>query len=457
MDLGFVVALSVAGIDLGPAVLYSLSLGMVSLVFAAYAAVCAQVVLHSRGVYALGFVVVGLSYVLRGVGDVKDTFWVWLSPLGWLEKTAAVRRRPALVGPPIPMAVALGLSVLAVVARRTARPRVDAVPPGPGCRLGVQVAGAPARARTACSARFVPGMDGGLAGTGRGHGRAGPRPRRRDTGKPVDQQAMGVSGQDTTAGVLAMTEVYLALIACGYVVQALGTLRHEEVGGRLEPVLAGSLGRLRWLGAQLVGLLGGLVLVVAGSAVVFGATTALSTGRSGYIRILLKAGLAYLPAELRRRRCRRPLLRARPASLRPRLGRIRSVHLHRPARPGPPALAVDPGPFAVDARRQPARRPHRHLNARLARPRGAGSHDSSVRHLPTPPGSTRLRQSLTTAPPDAGLCLRADIRHELADEQWTASVRVRGWRACSCSECERSERQHDVVAGIRTCGHFAQE
>ncbi len=39
------------------------------------------------------------------------------------------------------------------------------------------------------------------------------------------------------------TQVYLAIIACGYVVQALGTLRREEADGRLEPVLAGAVSR----------------------------------------------------------------------------------------------------------------------------------------------------------------------------------------------------------------------
>ena len=42
----------------------------------------------------------------------------------------------------------------------------------------------------------------------------------------------------------------------------------------------------------------GLVVLVVVSAVVFGATTALSTGDSGYVGTLLKSGLAYLPAEL---------------------------------------------------------------------------------------------------------------------------------------------------------------
>jgi ABC-2 type transport system permease protein len=115
MDVGFVLSLLAAGIELGPAVLYALALGMVTVVFAALAAVCAQIVLHTRGVYALGFAAIALSYVLRGVGDVNGTFWVWLSPLGWLEKTAPFADDQRWWVLLVPTIVATGLSVLAVV------------------------------------------------------------------------------------------------------------------------------------------------------------------------------------------------------------------------------------------------------------------------------------------------------------------------------------------------------
>ncbi len=96
MVAGFVVSLAAAGVDLGPAVLYAVGLGTLSLVFATLAAVCAQLVLHSRGVYLLGFLVTGASYLLRGVGDVTHTFWSWLSrSAGWRSRR---RSRPTRAG-----------------------------------------------------------------------------------------------------------------------------------------------------------------------------------------------------------------------------------------------------------------------------------------------------------------------------------------------------------------------
>ena len=255
-------------------------------------------VLHSRGVYALGFIAVGLSYVFRGIGDVNDTFWVWLSPLGWLEKTAPFADHQRWWVLLIPLAVTLGLTVLAVVlaGRRDLGAALYRQGPGADSAPGWLV-GPFGLAVHVQQGSFLGWMTGSLA-LAAVMGALAQDLVNAILGNPSLSSAMGISSQNTTDGVLAMTQVYLALIACGYVVQALGTLRHEEVGGRLEPMLAGSVGRLHWLGAQLVGLLGGLVLVVTGSALVFGATTALSTGGSGYIGTLLTAGLAYVPAEL---------------------------------------------------------------------------------------------------------------------------------------------------------------
>lgn len=298
MSLGFVVFLLLAGIDPGPALLYSLSLGMVSLVFAGLAAVCAQVVLHSRGVYALGFVVVGLSYLLRGIGDVKHTFWVWLSPLGWLEKTAAFANDPQWSVLLVPLAVALALSLLALTLAGRRDVGAAMYRQGPGAESASPRLARPlGLAVHAQQGSFVGWLIGSLA-LAAVMGALAQELINAVTGNPSLSKAVDISGQNPADSFLAFTQVYLALIACGYVVQAFGALRREEAEGRLEPMLAGAVGRMRWLGAQVMAILVGLALIVCASALVFGAATALSIGGSGYIGLLLKAGLEYLPAEL---------------------------------------------------------------------------------------------------------------------------------------------------------------
>lgn len=298
MVLGFVASLLASGIEFGPALLYSLALGTVTLVFAALAAVCAQVVLHSRDVYSLGFVAIGLSYLLRGIGDVNDTFWVWLSPLGWLEKTAPFAPDQRWWVLLVPVVVTLALSALAVALADRRDLGSALLRPGPGAgsasRWLVRPVGlAVHRHRGA----FLGWLVGSLA-LAAVMGALAQEVVDAIAGNPSLSEAAGITSDNAADGFLALTQVYLALIASGYLVQALGVLRHEEAAGLLEPMLAGSVGRARWLGAQLVVVLGGVAVLVTLSALVFGVTTALSTGGSGYVGTLLAAGLAYLPAEL---------------------------------------------------------------------------------------------------------------------------------------------------------------
>ena len=118
------------------------------------------------------------------------------------------------------------------------------------------------------------------------------------TGNPALAEAMGTVGEDPLLGLIAVTQLYLAVVASGYVVQAIGTLRAEEADGRLETRLAGTLSRTRWLAAHSAVVLLGLVVVVGGSSLVFAGTTALSVGDAADAGDVLRSGLAYLPAEL---------------------------------------------------------------------------------------------------------------------------------------------------------------
>ncbi len=298
MVLGFVLSLLSVGIGLGPAVLYALSLGLVTVVFGALAAVLAQVVQHSRGVYTLGFAVVGLSYVLRGVGDVNDTIWVWFSPLGWLEKTAPFADDQRWWVLLVPVAVSTCLSVLAVGLARRRDLGAASYRRGPGApRAGHWLVRPLGLALHGQRGTFLGWLVGSVA-LAVVMGALAQGAVDAILGNPSLSEATGITQADASDGFLALIQVYLAILACGYAVQALDSLRREEAAGRLEPVLSGAWGRSRWLGAQVLVVTAGLVVMVVCSAVAFGAATAVSTGDSGYVGTLVRAGLAYLPAEL---------------------------------------------------------------------------------------------------------------------------------------------------------------
>jgi len=117
-------------------------------------------------------------------------------------------------------------------------------------------------------------------------------------GNPTLGDALGIHGGRPLDGFIAATQLYLAVIAAGYVIQAVGALRTEEAEGRLETRLAGTLSRVRWLAAHGAVIAAGLLVIVAGSSTVLALTTAWSLGTTDDVGAVMTAGLDYLPAEL---------------------------------------------------------------------------------------------------------------------------------------------------------------
>ena len=293
----FAVGLAVFGVPLVGAVLYALSLAALGFVFAGLAALLAQLTPHARGVHTWSLIILGGSFVLRGIGDVTKTWMTWLSPLGWSEKAAPFgdQRWWALL---IPLTVGLILSAAAALlaSRRdlgSALVRGGSGPDRATARLRSPIGFAlwihrPAILGWLAGAVLLAGLMGALS-----HQFLDAM-----AGNPAVAKAIGIGGGRPLDGLIAATQLYLAVIAAGYVVQAISTLRTEEGNGRLETRLSGTLSRPRWLAAHAVVLLGGLLTIVLGSSLVLGVSTALSAGNTAEFGPTLTSGLAYLPAEL---------------------------------------------------------------------------------------------------------------------------------------------------------------
>lgn len=65
------------------------SLTAVGLVFVGVATVAAEVAGNARSALAIAGVALGAAFVLRAVGDVGDSGWRWLSPIGWAQASRA--------------------------------------------------------------------------------------------------------------------------------------------------------------------------------------------------------------------------------------------------------------------------------------------------------------------------------------------------------------------------------
>lgn len=293
----FALGLIASGVPATRSVLYAASLGALAVVFAALAALLAQVTLHSRGVYVASLLVLAVAYLLRGVGDVTKTWVTWLSPLGWAEKAAAfgAMRWWTLL---IPLAVGGLLATLAVLVAERRDLGSSLVRGGAGSArattwLRSRIGLATAIHRSAVlgwlvGALVIAGMMGALA----------QQFVDAVTGNPAMAKAIGMSSAQPGYGFIAVTQLYIAIIATGYVVQAVGSLRGEETAGRLEARLSGTLSRMRWLAAHGLVIAAGLGVMVVVSSVVLAAATAWSMGTAVHLGRVVGAGAAYLPAEV---------------------------------------------------------------------------------------------------------------------------------------------------------------
>ncbi len=296
-SVAFALGLVASGVPASRSVLYAASLGALAFVFAGLAAMLAQVSQHSRGVYTWSLLVLAVAYLLRGVGDVMRTWITWLSPLGWAEKAApfgAMRWWTLLI--PLAIGGLLGTLAVLLAGRRDLGSSLVRGSAGSGrattwlrSPLGLATAiHRPALLGWLAGAVIIAGMLGALA----------QQFVDAVTGNPAMAQAIGMSGTRPEDGFVAVTQLYIAIIAMGYAVQAVGSLHVEETAGRLEPRLSGTLSRMRWLTAHGLVIVTGLVAIVVVSSVMLVSTTAWSTGTAVNLGHVVWAGVAYLPAEL---------------------------------------------------------------------------------------------------------------------------------------------------------------
>ena len=296
-SLLFATGLTLVGVPAPGAILYSGALGALAFVFAGFAALVAQLVLHGRGVYTWSLMALVAAYVLRGVGDTTGSWVSWLSPLGWAEKTAPFgdRRWWVLAVPVVAGTVAGGAAVW-LAARRDVGSALLRGGAGPARAtrllrrpLGFAVwVHRPATAGWLAGGVLLTAMMGSLA------------QQFLDAlaGNAALGDAMGIGGARPLDGFIATTQLYLAAIGAGYAIQAIGTLRTEEAEGRLETRLTGTLSRHRWLAGHIAVVTAGLALIVTCSSAVLALSTAWSVADTADIGAVMWAGLDYLPAEL---------------------------------------------------------------------------------------------------------------------------------------------------------------
>lgn len=266
------------------------------MVFAGVTLVTAQVASSGRAATGMGLSVVGVSFVLRAIGDVTENAMSWLSPIGWGQAIRAFTdERWWVLLLPVSATVVLtvtasalaghrdfGSGMLADRAGRSAATRWLATPLGLAGRLQ----------RGALIGWMV-----AIAVFGAFYGAITNEVDRMVADNPeLEAFFSRAGGGSITDSFLASAATILALLTTGAALSGVLRLRGEENQGRVEPLLATATSRASWAASHLIVAIVGAAVVAVVGGLGLGVGAAVVTDDTGHIMEMLGAMLAFVPA-----------------------------------------------------------------------------------------------------------------------------------------------------------------
>ncbi|MEV4051465.1 ABC transporter permease [Amycolatopsis sp. NPDC049688] len=289
-----------AGLPAAGSLAFGAAEALTGLVFTAVAAVAVQLAEYSRTANGIGTAVVGAAFLLRGAGDsTVDARWLsWLSPIGWVQQVRAFAgERWWVLLLPVVFALVVGAIGYWLLPRRDVG--VGILPPRPGPATAAPGLRSPLALAWRLHRGPLLGWVLGTAVAGAVFGSIASGIGDLVGSSPQAQQIferLGGSHALTQAFLAAMAGMF-AMVASLYGVQAVLRMRGEETAMRLEPVLATSVGRLRWAGGHLVFAFFGTAALLLTGGLFMGLANGLRTGDvGGSIADTLSGMLVQLPA-----------------------------------------------------------------------------------------------------------------------------------------------------------------
>ncbi len=303
-------ALWAAGLDPVGAGLTGAALASTGLVFAAAAALLAQVLPTARAANGAAGGLVGLAYVVRGIGDAlgtpdpeltrAETGWLsWLSPIGWSQRVS-----PFAEQNPVPLLLSAALAVALAAIALSLRSRRDLGSSLVPERSGRETAGAFLPSAMGLAWRLqrpaLLGWAAGAAVLGSIAGLLAPLVGQAVAANASLSELIArlVPGSQAeavdvfSAAILGMSGVLAAAAGA----QAVMRLRSDEAEGRAELLLAAPLTARRWLSAQLAVGFGSAVAVALVAGLASGLGFLASGGEPDRWGVGVAAALAHVPA-----------------------------------------------------------------------------------------------------------------------------------------------------------------
>lgn len=311
--VGTFTALILLGNDLpsGGSVATGLAIAGIGSVFAAFAALTAQISESARGANSLAALTIGAAFILRAIGDSLGTLtqhgmgissaWpTWLSPIGWVQQLHPFTEQHwsifGLLGVAIVIVIGLafvltnhrdiGLGMLPVRQGPTAAPKNLLSAFGLAWRLQKGVL------RGWAITIVILGATYGLV--------VKEFEKLFTENEAVADLLRQLGGGDSITDVLlGALMAYMALTIGAYAVQALQRMRSEEAGGQLEPILATATSRPRWMLSHISCGVIGIATLTFLSGISMGLTYVLAANQPiKEVATLTAASFAYMPAIL---------------------------------------------------------------------------------------------------------------------------------------------------------------
>ncbi|SJM57203.1 ABC transporter permease [Gulosibacter sp. 10] len=283
----------------GAALLFGAGLAATGMVFGGIAAIAVQLAATSGAAAGIAGAALGAAFLLRAAGDLAEpggSALSWASPLGWAQQTA-----PYVLDRWWPLALSLGLAALLWAAGLALGARRDLgaslIAPRPGPRHGGAALRGPLGLGWRIQRGGIRAWTIALALTGLVFGAYAQSLLDAAADLPPEVLAM-LGSDDILDGFFGVLAVFLAVLASAYAIGAVQGMRREESAGRLDPVLAAGVGRLRWYGANLLltALAAAAMLLLGGLATGLGAWAV--TDDPGLVPSLLAAHANQVPALL---------------------------------------------------------------------------------------------------------------------------------------------------------------
>ncbi|RDI53031.1 ABC transporter permease [Nocardia mexicana] len=302
---GLVAAASLKGAGVPGSGSLAFGLGMAGsgIVFAAVAAVAAQLSAGARTARGIAFAVLAVTYTLRAVGDARagdgpTNVLTWLSPQGWsLQVRPFAGDHWAILLLHVVTAVVLIAVAYGLLARRdlgagliAERPGVPAAGPGLSGPFGLAWRLQRGTLAAWCVGLSLYGLLIGSVVDGIGD--------QLGSNQTVRDMISRLGGsQQIEDSMITMAYTMLGLAAAAYSISAALRLHSEETSDRAETVLTGAVGRIRWAASHLAFALGGPVVLLVISGAIGGLVYGLATDDvGGKLPRVLGAALVQLPA-----------------------------------------------------------------------------------------------------------------------------------------------------------------